>query len=108
MQTQPQITFRHMDSSPALEETLLKKIEKLEEFCKNIIGCHVIIELPHAHHHQGKLFHVAIDIKVPGEEIVINRNHPQDPAHSDVKVAVRDAFDAAKRKLHDYVERQRG
>jgi len=54
------------------------------------MSCRVVVEIPHKHHHQGKQFNVRIDIGVPGDEIVINRDH-----HEDVYVALRDAFDAA-------------
>jgi len=69
---------------------------KLEEFFKHIMSCRVVIEAPHKHH-QGKQFNVRIDIGVPGNEIVVNRDH-----HEDVYVALRDAFDAVKRQLEDY------
>ena len=45
---------------------------------------------------------------MPGTELVVNR-HPKDKhAHEDVYVAVRDAFDAARRQLEDYVRRLDG
>jgi ribosome-associated translation inhibitor RaiA len=43
------------------------------------------------------------DIGVPGSEIVVNRDHAED-----VYVALRDAFDAAKRQLEDYARKIRG
>jgi len=59
--------------------------------------------MPHKHHQQGKQFNVRIDIGVPGSEIVVNRDHAED-----VYVALRDAFDAAKRQLEDYARKMRG
>ncbi len=44
-----------------------------------------------------------IDIGVPGGEIVVNRDHAED-----VYVALRDAFDAAKRQVEDYARKIRG
>lgn len=43
-----------------------------------------------------------IDIGVPGSEIVVNRDR-----HEDIYVALRDAFDAARRQLDDYSRRLR-
>lgn len=97
MQTPLQITIRDVDHSEALETRIRDKVQKLEELFKHIMSCRVVVEAPHKHHHQGKLFNVRIDIGVPGNEIVVNRDH-----HEDVYVALRDAFDAAKRKLEDY------
>ena len=59
--------------------------------------------MPHKHHHQGKQFNVRIDIGVPGSEIVVTKD-----ASEDVYIAVRDAFDAAKRQLEDYARKTRG
>jgi hypothetical protein len=44
---------------------------------------------------------------VPGAALVINRDPGQDQAHEDVYVAMRDAFDAAERRLEDYVRKSR-
>ena len=45
---------------------------------------------------------------MPGDEIVVNRERRFDHAHEDVYVAMRDAFDAVRRRLEDYVRRMRG
>ena len=64
--------------------------------------CHVTVEAPHRHQHQGMLFDVRIDITVTGKEIAIRQAHPASHAHEDPYVALRDAFRAARRKLQDY------
>jgi ribosomal subunit interface protein len=103
MQRPVQITFKDIPPSEAVETHIREKVAKLETFYPNIIGCHVTVELPHKHHHQGKLHNVRIDIKVPGSEIVVNRDK-----HEDIYVALRDAFDAAKRQVEEFGRRQRG
>ena len=108
MQIPLQITFRHMEESPALEAKIREKASKLEHFAEHITSCRVVIEAPHQHHHQGKLYSVKIDITLPNKEIVVNRHPEQHHAHEDVYVALRDAFDAARRQLEDYVRRRRG
>ena len=45
---------------------------------------------------------------VSENEMVENHEASKQSAHADVYVAIRDAFDAAGRKLQDYVRRQRG
>ena len=103
MQIPLQITIRDVEHSEALETHIRGKVEKLEEFFKSIISCRVVVEMPHKHHHQGKQFNVRLDIGVPGSEIVVNRDHAED-----IYVALRDAFDAAKRQLEDYARKIRG
>ena len=102
MQIPLQITIRDMEHSDALEAHIRDKAQKLDEFFDHIMSCRVVVETPHKHHHQGKQFNVRIDIGVPGSEIVVNHDH-----HEDVYVALRDAFDAAKRQLEDYARKIR-
>ena len=103
MQIPLQITIRDIEHSDILEKHIRDMAVKLDEFFEHIISCRVVVEVPHKHHHQGKRFTVRIDIGVPGNEIVVNHNHDED-----VNVAMRDAFDAAKRQLEDYARKIRG
>lgn len=98
-----QITIRDIEHSEALESRIRDKAKKLDEFFDHIMSCRVVVEVPHKHQHQGKQFNVRIDLGVAGGEIVVNRDHAED-----VYVALRDAFDAAKRQLEDYVRKIRG
>lgn len=101
MEVTLQITTRDVPHSDALESHIREKAAKLEKFYPHIMSCRIVVELPHKHHHQGRLYDVHIDITVPGGELVVNR-----VANEDVYVAVRDAFDAAKRQLEDYGRKQ--
>ncbi len=103
-----QISFRDIPPSAAVEAKIRERAEKLERYYDRIMGCRVVVEAPHGRHHQGKLFHVRVDLTVPGSEIVVSREPAEHHAHEDVFVAVRDAFDAAQRQLADYARRQRG
>lgn len=108
MQLPLQITFRNMDHSKEIEEVIQRKAEKLETFFDRIMGCRVMVEAPHKHHQNGRHYHVRIDLTVPGEELVINRDPPKRSEFEDVHVSLRDAFDAAKRQLQAYIQRRRG
>ena len=68
-----------MDSSPAVEERIRQKAVKLERFNDRIVGCTVVVEAPHRHHHKGKLSSVRVDISVPGKDMVVDRAKPTDP-----------------------------
>jgi len=45
---------------------------------------------------------------MPGTDVHVNQEGPQNHAHEDVYVAIRDAFDAAVRQLEDHARRLRG
>lgn len=103
MQVPLKITMRHIPQSDALETRIRQRAAKLEEFHPNITSCQVTIEELRRHHRQGFWFNVRIEVRVPGHDIVVNRDHGED-AH----VAVRDAFDAVTRRLEDVARMRRG
>jgi len=118
------ITYRNMSCSDWLDAQIQKRAAKLATFCPDILSCKVLVEIPHRHHEQGNRFHVRIDITVPGEKIVAGqapnlrlgqpdgeaareRRSPKTVARKDASLALRQAFDAAKRQLRDYVRVRR-
>ncbi len=103
-----QIVFRNMGPSEAIEAKVRERVEKLEKYCELIMSCRVVVELLHRHHHQGNLYHVRVDLKVPDCELVASREPDLDHSHEDVYVAIRDAFDSVRRQLEDYTRRRRG
>jgi cold shock CspA family protein/ribosome-associated translation inhibitor RaiA len=107
MQLPVQITFRDIPPSEAIEARIRQDAAKLDRFYDRIMGCRVIVESPHRHHYKGKIYHVRIDLTVPNGELVVKRDPPEHQTHEDIYVAIRDAFDAAKRKLQDYARFQR-
>jgi len=107
MQTPLQITFRNLDNSPTVEAKIRQRVEELEQFYDRITSCRVVIEEPNRHQQGGRLYHIRVDLKVPGEEIVVKRDPSEHHAHQDIYVAVRDCFDAVRRQLEDHVRRQR-
>jgi len=104
MQIPLQVTFRNLTHSDAIEAEVRKRATKLEQFCDHITSCRVTVETVGKHQHQGRRYNVHVDLTVPGGEMVIAHNHSDE----DVYVAIRDALDAAKRRLEDLVRRQRG
>jgi ribosomal subunit interface protein len=107
MQLPLQVTFRNLPPSEAIEAAVRERAARLNVFFDRIMACRVVIEAPHRHHRRGNLFHVRIDLTVPGEELVVSREPAAHQAYQDVYVAIRDAFDEARRQLEDYVRRHR-
>jgi len=121
-----QISFRGMKPSEAVEARVREEVAKLETFYQGIMRCRVVVELPHKHHKKGDLYHVRIDMTVPGAELVVKRepslqaglrqidsekqskSYEAHAAHKDVFVVIRDAFKEARRQLQDYARLVRG
>jgi cold shock CspA family protein/ribosome-associated translation inhibitor RaiA len=126
MQLTPTLTFRGVERTGALETEILTRLRKLETYYSGIMGCRVLVELVQRHHEAGNRYHVRIDLTVPGDEIVvahegglhataqdvdaekITKVAESDPERKHARVAIREAFDVARRRLQDYVRRQRG
>ena len=103
-----QIRFRNIDPSDAVEAAVRKRIGQLESIDSKITSCRVTIELAHRHSHKGNLFHVVIDVRTPTGEVAVSRMPDEEHAHEDVYVAIRDAFDAARRQLQDQLRMSQG
>jgi ribosome-associated translation inhibitor RaiA len=108
MKITPQITFKNTPESPALVEAVLNRVDHLERMFPRVLACRVLIETPHHRHHKGNIFQIRISLSVPGKEIVVNREPGKNLAHTDVYVAIRDAFNAADRRLKNYARELRG
>jgi ribosome-associated translation inhibitor RaiA len=100
LQRPVQITFRGMRPAEAVEARIRDKVANLEHVCDRIVGCHVVVDAPHHHQRKGNLFTVAIELRLPGSPpLVVTHPHHDVQSHEDIYVAIRDAFDAARRRL---------
>jgi hypothetical protein len=116
------ISFRNMGVSAVLEDEIRGRVAWLESFYPRIVGCRVVLEVPHRHRRRGRLLHVRIEVSLPGEDVIVNhaptldtteRSMPRksdelDRSHKDVQVAIHEAFDVARRRLEDVARQQRG
>lgn len=103
MKLQLQITAHNIELNEFIKEDIREKAEKLDNFYDQIMRCRVVVDVPHRHKHEGILYDVHIYMTLPGAELIIKRE-----PNEDLAVAIRDAFDAARRKLEDFARRQRG
>ncbi len=94
-----QITFRDFDSSPAVDARVREEVDKLERFHPNIISCRVVLEQPHRQHNKGNVFHTAIHVTLPGNDVEVNRG--ERPEYADIYISIRDAFDDVRRRLDE-------
>lgn len=100
------IRFHDLERSEAVEAAIAERATALGTFDPSIMRCRVVVERIKGRGHQGHLYAVRIDLHAPGEEIVIDRDPGKNHAHEDVYVAIRDAFDAARRRVEDAARRR--
>jgi ribosome-associated translation inhibitor RaiA/cold shock CspA family protein len=105
-----QITFKQLESSEALERLIRDRVERLEQFHHNIIGCRVVVETPHRGPDSAKAaLEITIEITVPGRNPIIGRDVDtrRDSKHDHGGVVTR-AFEAVERQLKEAVELRSG
>ena len=104
MQVPLQITMHQMERSPALDLRIRDSAAKLERLYPRITRCRVAVEQVELHQQQGRHFGVRVEVRAPGhKDVVSSLQH-----HEDVYVALRDAFDAVRRKLRAVATEPRG
>jgi len=97
------IVFRDIPQSDAIEAEIRKRAAKLEQATQKITSCRVTVEAAGRHKQQGVQRGVHIDVRFPRGEVAVTHH-----ADEDLYVAIRDAFDAVRRKLAEHVRREHG
>ncbi|HSS14759.1 MAG TPA: HPF/RaiA family ribosome-associated protein [Rhizomicrobium sp.] len=101
-----ELSFHNIEASDALKAAVREHVGKLEQLHDHIIGCRVVIELPHksqkAHGNQPD---VHIVLRVPGREIVVSKELAHEGYKKDATDAyavLDNAFAVAAGRLKDY------
>lgn len=101
MKANADVVYRDLDVSPALNSAIYKKLAKLNRYTDSIIRSRITLASPQKHKHKGKIFRASIDLGIKGMPVQVSQDGPS--AH----IAVRDAFEAAERKLKESSAKQR-
>ncbi len=124
--TPVEVVFRNVRKSDVAEVRIRKNAEDLGVIYPRLQTCRVVVDLPHRHRGEGNRFRVRIQLAVRGapdiiivdhrapgvhlldDERLAQRKHdePGSP-HPELSLAIHDAFEAARRRLHDFAERRR-
>ncbi len=126
MQTTPSVVLRGMSPSAVLDADIRQRLARLERFYPSIVSARVLVELRSRHRQDGNRIHVRVELAVPGQDVIVShdaslrpalrargdgakrKQDEVDPGHRHAKVAVREAFEVARRRLQDHARRQRG
>ena len=107
MRVPPEIAYRGINKTPALEALIAEKIDKLEKFYRQISSCHLVVEKVHDHPEHGSPYRVRIDITVPEDrEVVVDKSPDKGKQNQPLEALIRDAFDVANRQLKEMNEQQ--
>jgi ribosome-associated translation inhibitor RaiA len=103
MQLPLQVAARGVELESGTEALIRQYAEKIERYYDRVTGIRVMVDVPQRQMGEPIMYNVRFDITVPGGELVVKRQ-----PHPELHTAIQRAFDAARRRLQDYVRRQRG
>jgi cold shock CspA family protein len=108
MKIQPEITYRNVEKSEAIDNLVHEKIAKLENICNYINICHIAIEKIHDRPRSGSPYRVRIDLTVPpGHELAAEKNPGESVQYQPLDAVVRETFDAMRQQLVKLTQLQR-
>lgn len=109
MKIPPEITYRNLEKTAAIDNLIHEKIAKLEQFCDYLNSCHVVVEKDADHPSSGSPYRVSIDITVPhSREIAVVENPDRGKQYPPLEAVIRDAFEAARRQVVSLSNEQQG
>jgi cold shock CspA family protein len=109
METDPKIVFENIGPSDAVRQRILEEIARLEDLYGRITACRVVVDKPEMGRRKGTPYQVRIHLVLPGgKEVAVRPSTAGHQWNKDPMVAIRRAFDAAKRQLRTKVTRMRG
>lgn len=108
MKIPPEITYRNLTKSKAIDSLVYEKIAKLENICNYINSCHIAIEKIHDRPRSGSPYRVRIDLTVPpGHELVAEKNPGEGVQYQPLDAVIRETFDAMRQQLIKLTQMQR-
>jgi ribosome-associated translation inhibitor RaiA len=97
-----EITFHGLEKSDAVEARIREKFSRLQQHFDRITHARVVVETPRKHTPTAKVFQVKIEIGLPGQKpLVVCYEPAPEQTRTDVLVAIRDTFAAARRRLDE-------
>ena len=105
METPIEVTFEHVPHSDAVETRVREEFNKVERVFGRLTSARVVVARPQHRHHKGDAYDIRIHMCVPGaKDVIVSRKPGQPEAHTDVYLAIRDAFAAGRRQLQDLAD----
>tara|TARA_R110002072_G_scaffold1655_11_gene13990 strand:- start:3273 stop:3851 length:579 start_codon:yes stop_codon:yes gene_type:complete len=103
-----QITFKDIDHSDAIEARIRERVAKLVAMSVNIRRCQVWVRAPHHRGNNPIAYVIDLSVQMTGTSLHVDHRPGDDTAHTDIYVAIRDAFNAMERQLRKWKDQHKG
>lgn len=109
MERPMQIAYKGLEPSEFLDALIRERVEKLDRFHPNVMGCRVVVEVPHRGSESGKTpLALTVEVEVAGRNTVVGKSETERrEAKNDQNAIVTRAFDAVQRQLDDSARTRR-
>ncbi len=108
MQMPVEVSYRNIPKEEEVDLLIQEKIRKLDEMFPGIVSCRIAIEKPQEHQRSGRAYRVRLEIKAPrNHTIVVTRPSGEGDMHESLDMVIRQAFEAARRRMQAFAERRR-
>lgn len=102
MPTQTEVHFHGIEKSEALEARIREKVAKLSKHFERLTRARVVIEASHRNAQRPLAYLIKIELSVPARKpIIITHERAVSTGNDEIQLAIRDAFEAAARKVED-------
>jgi cold shock CspA family protein/ribosome-associated translation inhibitor RaiA len=109
VQTPLELSFNNMAPSDAAKAMVEERVARLDERFDGITTCQVWIDAEQRSATgataRNITYDVRIDLRVPGKALTVNSKPGDVRAHTDLRIAIRDSFDAMERQLLSYADK---
>ena len=99
------LCFRHDLEGEHIKDFVYNMAAKLNRFSHHIEHCRVVLDQSGAHHQRNRLYHVTINIDVPGKTITVKHDSETDSSFENLYLSIHFAFGAAIRRLKRYLQK---
>jgi ribosome-associated translation inhibitor RaiA len=100
MTTHVEVRFHGIEKSDAIEQRVREKVAKLQKHFQRMTSCRVGIEASQRTPQKPKVLQIKIEIGIPRRKpIVVSHERVGGHAGEELCLAIRDAFEAAMRKV---------
>jgi ribosome-associated translation inhibitor RaiA len=100
MITEIEVAFHGIEKSEAVEQRVREKVAKLKKRFSQMTTCRVAVEVPQRTADRPKVYQVKIEMGVSRRApVVVSHERTGSHASEDLPLAIREAFDAALRKV---------
>lgn len=102
MPTQTEVHFHGIEKSEAVEARIVEKVAKLGKYFERLTRARVVVEATHRNAQRPLAYLIKIELSVPGRKpIIVSHERATSQGNDDLQLAIRDAFEAAARKIED-------